>query len=206
MWLWQQAQHTMMDPAGRVLDRTGYSGKGTAKNDPDKQCVVDQGPIPRGTYTVGPAMNHPRLGPVSIPLTPHPINDMCQRFGFFIHGESVSDPGNASDGCIVLPRASREAIHSSTDKTLEVVRGVQVGASLDLASVSAIAESTPREARTSARSGSELKRRAAKGARTSRSQGKKSKKKGSTRLDKAKKNKGKRMGRKSKRRPRSNEK
>src|SRR5438270_6543965 len=122
MWTWQQAPHKMIDPSGKVLDSSGYSGKGAAKNDPDQQCVIDQGPIPRGSYTMRPAINHPRLGPLAIPLTPDPGNDMCDRSSFYIHGDSVSDPGNASDGCIILARTSRETIDSSTDKTLNVTR------------------------------------------------------------------------------------
>jgi|HubBroStandDraft_4_1064222.scaffolds.fasta_scaffold288858_2 hypothetical protein len=133
MWTWQQAPHSMIDPSGNVLDSGGYSGKGASKNDPAQQCAVDLGPIPRGTYAMGPAMDHPRLGPVAIPLTPDPNNNMCNRFGFYIHGDKVSDPGNASDGCIILGRSSREAINSSADKTLAVVSGAVVGA-LDLLS------------------------------------------------------------------------
>jgi Protein of unknown function (DUF2778) len=51
-------------------------------------------------------------------LTPDPSNDMCGRSGFLIHGDSVSHPGDASDGCIILSRAEREAIVKSGIKLL----------------------------------------------------------------------------------------
>jgi hypothetical protein len=194
MWTWQQASHTMMDPLGTVLDGSGYSGKGAAKNDPDQQCVVDQGPIPRGSYAIGPAMNHPRLGPVAIPLTPDPNNDMSQRSGFFIHGDSVSDPGNASDGCIILPRTSREAINSSNDKTLGVVRGALAAPVLDVSPMHALAESALSKPRTKVRRASGPKSPAAKRLRSRQSRPKKSRKKSSAPPKKAKKGKKKRAG------------
>lgn len=168
MWTWQQAPHSMLDPTGNVLDRTGYSGKGAAKNDPDQQCSVDQGPIPRGRYAIGLATNHPRLGPLTIPLTPDAGNDMCQRSGFFIHGDSVSDPGNASEGCIILPKASRVIINSGTDKTLEVVRGVMAATALDASAAVALAESAVSKPRPKVRPESESKRPVAKRVRSRR--------------------------------------
>ena len=44
------------------------------------------------------------------------------RVAFQIHGESRSNPGNASKGCIVLPRSIRERIWTSSDTLLNVVR------------------------------------------------------------------------------------
>jgi hypothetical protein len=44
------------------------------------------------------------------------------RTGFLIHGDSRRNPGNASEGCIILNRSAREAIANSGDATLEVVR------------------------------------------------------------------------------------
>jgi hypothetical protein len=96
----------------------GYSGslsKG-GRNDPSKQCESDIGPIPRGLYTIGPP--GPGPSPYSLRLTPDPSNDMCGRSGFLIHGDSVSHPGDASDGCIILSRAEREAIVKSGIKLL----------------------------------------------------------------------------------------
>jgi hypothetical protein len=38
---------------------TGYSGIGDGKNDPTKQCIEDVGPIPRGDYKIGDAVDEP---------------------------------------------------------------------------------------------------------------------------------------------------
>ena len=111
----------MFDASGRLAD-TGYSGKADAKNNPNEQCIADMGPIPRGFYTMEAAEIHPKLGPVAIRLDPDASNDMCGRSGFFIHGDRVSDPGNASEGCIIMKRATREQLDASDDKRLQVVR------------------------------------------------------------------------------------
>jgi hypothetical protein len=99
----------------------GYSGSLSrhARNDPDQQCVVRAGPIPRGLYHVG----QPEAGPspYSLRLTPDPSNDMCGRSGFLIHGDSISHPGDASDGCIILTRRERETVVSTGLKGLVVV-------------------------------------------------------------------------------------
>jgi hypothetical protein len=43
------------------------------------------------------------------------------RTHFLIHGDSITDPGNASQGCIVLRKKLREAIAVSGDTVIEVV-------------------------------------------------------------------------------------
>jgi hypothetical protein len=43
------------------------------------------------------------------------------RSEFRIHGDSIAHPGMASHGCIILPRAVRDAIWRSGDRALEVV-------------------------------------------------------------------------------------
>jgi hypothetical protein len=99
----------------------GYSGSlsNGGINDPSKQCVVKVGPIPRGLYTIGPP--GPGPSPYSLRLTPDPANDMCGRSDFLIHGDSISHPRNASEGCIILKRPEREAIVTSGVKLLCVV-------------------------------------------------------------------------------------
>jgi hypothetical protein len=103
---------------------TGYSGAGNAKNDPRFQNVKNHGPIPIGFYMIGPAHHNPRKGPFAMHLIPQPGNKMFWRDGFMIHGDSIHDPGNASEGCIVLPRIAREAIAESGITRLEVVSGL----------------------------------------------------------------------------------
>ena len=139
------------------------------------------------------------LGPVAIPLTPDPNNDMCNRSGFFIHGDSVSDPGNASDGCIILRRASRDAISSSNDKTLGVVRGALDAAVIDVSPVSALAEVVLPKSRPKVQ-GAGRQSPAAKQVQSRPSRPRKSQKKRSTAPKRTKKNKKKRAAGESKRR------
>lgn len=129
MWRYSQSTGELFDNTAKLLD-TGYSGRGDAKNDPEKQCMVDSGPIPRGYYTILDATDDTELGPLAIPLSPDKGNDMCGRAGFYIHGDKASDPGNASQGCIVIGRAARRMIASSSDRRLQVVRAS--GLSVDL--------------------------------------------------------------------------
>ncbi len=121
MWKYSQSTGDLFSPGGDLVD-TGYAGKGNAKNDPDQQCVADTGPIPRGFYDIQPGITHPKLGPVALRLEPDTGNNMCGRVGFFIHGDKVSDPGNASEGCIIMKRTTRETVDQSVDKRLQVVR------------------------------------------------------------------------------------
>jgi len=121
--IYEQATGRMLVSENGQYDTlaVGYSGSLSrhARNDPDQQCVVKAGPIPRGLYRIGP----PEMGPspYSLRLTPDPSNEMCGRSGFLIHGDSISHPGDASDGCIILTRRERETIVSSGLRNLVVV-------------------------------------------------------------------------------------
>lgn len=100
---------------------TGYSGHGTAKNKPDRQRERAVGPIPRGDWIIGGNRTSPNTGPLTITLEPAPDTDVFGRSLFRIHGDSIANPGTASNGCIILPRQVREAIIRSGDKSLRVV-------------------------------------------------------------------------------------
>lgn len=99
----------------------GYSGQPDCKNDPAKCDQHDKGPIPPGHYTIGEPHDTETHGPFVLPLTPDSANEMYGRSGFLIHGDSVSHPGTASHGCIILPRAVRETVHLTADRDLEVI-------------------------------------------------------------------------------------
>ena len=80
------------------------------------------GPLPQGTYRIDPAIDHPHLGPVSMPLIPAPTNEMHGRGGFYIHGDNALHDDSASEGCIVVPdRNIRAEISESQDRVLEVI-------------------------------------------------------------------------------------
>ncbi len=103
-----------------VFVGTGYSGKGEGLDNPDLQNVPDEGPIPEGTYTIGPAGTHPGKGPVVMALEPDPANQMFERSGFLIHGDNAEMNHTASEGCIILSRAIRNQISESADRVLIV--------------------------------------------------------------------------------------
>jgi len=109
------------DKTGKeVVNDDGYTGKGDAKNNPDKQCEKNAGPLPRGKYKIGESYDHDSLGPVTMNLDPDSSNDICSRDLFRIHGDSKKDPGNASEGCIVLKHSSRGTISKAGGGTLTV--------------------------------------------------------------------------------------
>lgn len=118
--MWKFVQRTGDIFLDAKLIDTGYSGRGSGKNNPDEQCVVDEGPIPRGWWTIGEATDD---GPtkISLPLTADSNTGVCGRAGFFIHGDSIQAPGSASHGCIILSRKTRQLISNSDDRRLRVV-------------------------------------------------------------------------------------
>lgn len=103
---------------------TGYAGKYTGKNNPEMQNVKDTGPLPCGTYRIGDAYNHHFLGSETLNLTPDAANEMFGRSEFRIHGDSIANPGMASEGCIVIPYSARHELADFVqqgDRMLEVV-------------------------------------------------------------------------------------
>jgi hypothetical protein len=118
-WKYDQASGALTHDGEMIA--TGYAGKPPSKNIPADQDKPFLGPLPRGGYTIGqPVANGGHMGPYVLPLTPDPANDMFGRDGFFIHGDSITDPGDASDGCIVLNRQWRTMIAQSDDTLLVV--------------------------------------------------------------------------------------
>ena len=104
-----------------VFETTGYAGRGRGRNSPAHEAVRSVGPLPRGFYRVTTPRTDPRLGPLAFPLWPMRVTEMLGRSGFYIHGDSAKNPGNASHGCIVLSRQAREAVEAYRVRSLEVV-------------------------------------------------------------------------------------
>jgi hypothetical protein len=124
MWCYVQRTGALLDDAGRAAGY-GYSGSGAGKDAPGRQDEPDEGPIPQGYYTIGPpeciAAPGPH-GPFVLRLTPDAANEMYGRSGFLIHGDGLGPhAGDASHGCIVLPRSVRVAMAASGDNRLRVV-------------------------------------------------------------------------------------
>lgn len=113
------------------LQGCGYAGNRAGRNNPAMQAVPDIGPLPCGVYRIGDISHEPRhahLGPLALPLTPDPANEMYGREGFLIHAEALppTPPGFASLGCMVFNRATRELIDQSihedpANRRLEVI-------------------------------------------------------------------------------------
>lgn len=124
MWIYEQATGEMnYSPDGVAAQpiTKGYSGFGVGKDNPNMEHVRDVGPIPRGSYAIGPAHSDPEKGPMVMALVPRADTSTFGRGGFLIHGDSLEHPGEASHGCIILDRVAREAIAASPDRTLQVV-------------------------------------------------------------------------------------
>jgi hypothetical protein len=101
----------------------GYSGNGAGKNNALAQDIPNVGPIPQGIYAIGAPYNSVKHGPFALPLAPDAANLMFGRSGFLCHGDSIESPGCASEGCIIMPKATREAMWNSGDRELEVIAG-----------------------------------------------------------------------------------
>lgn len=122
MWIYSQSRGELRDTLGLI--GKGYAGNGRGKNNPLLQAEHDVGPLPRGWYTIqAPTDAHAHLGPIAMPLTPDASNEMFGRGDFFIHADSILNPGFASLGCIVQGKPVRQYVARSLphDNRLQVV-------------------------------------------------------------------------------------
>lgn len=133
MWTYRQRSGELLRD-GKFVAK-GYSGKddgdgvpepGEGKNDPSAQTIRSIGPIPVGRYAIGQPFTHKTAGVFVMRLHPVAGTNTFGRSGFLIHGDSIKNPGTASQGCIVLPRWVRRTIWESRDLELEVVSGDDV--------------------------------------------------------------------------------
>ena len=125
MWTYEQ-RTGKLSHNGEVV-ATGYAGGNEGrnpegKNSPEHQSVPKVGPLPQGKYKFGTPVAQSHLGPFAIPLIPDPANEMFGRSDFYMHGDTTPS-GNASEGCIIMARAIRNAAAASPDNELEVVSG-----------------------------------------------------------------------------------
>lgn len=120
MWTYSQSTGRLTDSSG-ALAAIGYSGNGEGKNDPLLQELRDTGPIPRGKWIITEVYDSERVGPFALKLEPAPGTKTFGRSAFRIHGDSIAHPGEASDGCIVVPRTARKRVWDSGDRELLVI-------------------------------------------------------------------------------------
>ena len=117
MWTYRQTDGELLHDG--VFEGTGYSGTGAGRNNPDMQSVPNVGPIPQGTYKIGPAHDEiGTLGPCVMNLDPTDYTDDFGRSAFRIHGNNAAN--DASHGCIILGPQIRQMIAASTDRDLTV--------------------------------------------------------------------------------------
>lgn len=120
-WTWDQSEGALYLDGRKVA--VGYSGRNTAqvrgRNNPQVENLRGIGPIPAGKYTIGAPRTSKQTGPFVLDLKPLG-HDALGRSAFQIHGDNAA--GDASSGCIILPRAVRETIAASGLRMIEVVR------------------------------------------------------------------------------------
>lgn len=117
MWTYDQSSG-VLSRAGETV-ATGYSGKGVHKNKPASEALRGEGPIPAGQWLMTRVYDSRKVGPYAIALKPVG-HDAHGRSAFLIHGDSISRPGTASNGCIIMPRKARERVWTSGDRDLRV--------------------------------------------------------------------------------------
>lgn len=121
MWIWLQKPGVLRH--GDFQRATGYSGHDEGKNKPELQHVPNVGPIPQGAWLIGTPSESKAHGPLALHLVPLTGTNTFGRSGFLCHGDSSEHPGEASEGCIILPRPVRDELYASTDKLLIVLSG-----------------------------------------------------------------------------------
>lgn len=118
-WLYVQSTGELYRPDGTLAGK-GYAGCGKGKNRPCMDHVRNTGPLPVGLYRIGRPGLHPKLGPIAIPLEPDRWNRMYDRGGFYVHGDSAVNPGEASEGCIVAGPKIRTELAQHAGEFLRV--------------------------------------------------------------------------------------
>lgn len=124
-WYYEQATGKIYLPGGAML-ALGYSGNGPGKNNPAMQEVENVGPIPVGSWVMSAPRDTTHHGPYAMPLTPMQDTNTFGRSAFMCHGDSIPHPGEASEGCIVLPRFARQRLWESGVHVIEVISGLPV--------------------------------------------------------------------------------
>jgi hypothetical protein len=109
-WIYHQRSGDLY--LNREFIGTGYAGRMTNKNNPDRQHVRGLGPLPRGTYHFGQISR--KFGPMTVQLVPDATNTMYGRSHFYVHAERRNPPfGWASQGCIVVNSTIRHRLVNS---------------------------------------------------------------------------------------------
>lgn len=124
-WQWSQSTGILTGPAGTKIAQ-GYAGNGAGLNNPQMQDAHGVGPLPCGDYLIGDLVDkHVTTEGVTLtnalPLIPDPKNQMFNRAGFWVHGDTIAMDYSASDGCPVVPLWARMQMAQSDDRQFRVV-------------------------------------------------------------------------------------
>ena len=119
-WTYNQKSGFLTDPDGAPYPGN-YSGRGNGLNNPTKEAVHRVGPIPAGWWKIRlTPLKKTVCGPLALPLTPVG-HDAHGRTKFRIHGDNALRDHTASEGCIIAPPATRQAIITAGVTDLLVV-------------------------------------------------------------------------------------
>jgi Tlde1 domain len=126
MWTYAQSTGQLYDPTGEPFGTPGYSGHPPHVNDASAEADPNLGPIPAGDWQIVTMRPEAPQGPFVLVLAPKPDTNTFGRSGFLMHGDLVTEPGQeeASLGCIIMPRSTREAVWASQDRDLVVVTSI----------------------------------------------------------------------------------
>lgn len=117
MWFYKQSTGELSQDGQYVA--TGYSGHAEGRNDPAMEDKADLGPLPRGLYVIGTPFDTTTHGPHVMRLSPCAGTDEHGRAGFLMHGDNTRH--DASLGCVIMDRVTRDKVSASGDKNLEVI-------------------------------------------------------------------------------------
>ena len=117
-WMYSQSTGQLSHNGSYVA--TGYAGNGAGLNNPAMQNVQNVGPLPQGSYTIGPQYNSANTGPGTMALNPAAANNMFGRSQFRIHGDNSQGNQSASQGCMIFGPSVRNQIANSGDNVLQV--------------------------------------------------------------------------------------
>lgn len=118
--MWTYSQKTGELSHDGKLAGSGYSGFGAGLNNGDLEALVNEGPIPRGSWQIVRwDDHHADKGPVVAVLEPVG-HDAHGRSGFLVHGDNAEANHTASHGCIIAARSIRESWRASGDMELGV--------------------------------------------------------------------------------------
>ena len=78
---------------------SAWSGCSRYRNRATFAHVAGKGPIPPGRYSIGAAIDHTKLGPVTFPLWPLTGTQTYGRVGFWLHGGRLL---RHDSGCVVV--------------------------------------------------------------------------------------------------------